>query len=156
MSKRPPKDNINERTSMTAPKWYLPVTILALLWNLLGCIAALSDLRLTQEDIARMNAAQQALYAARPGWAIAATAIAVLGGTVGCLGLILRRRWALPLLLVSLGGLILQDVGLFFLSGVAHLLGPGPVVIQSLVMIIAIALVLLARKAASKGWLLAA
>jgi len=58
------------------PKWYLPVTIFALLWNLLGCIAYLSDVMLTPEDVARMSVAQQSLYASRSAWAVAATAIA--------------------------------------------------------------------------------
>ena len=48
------------------PKWFLPVGIAALLWNLLGCAAYLSDVMLTPEDVAKMTADQQALYAARP------------------------------------------------------------------------------------------
>ena len=60
-----------------APKWFLPVAIAALLWNLLGCAAYLSNVMLTPEAVARMSAAQQAMYAARPAWSVAATAIAV-------------------------------------------------------------------------------
>ncbi len=60
----------------TVPRWYLPVTIVALLWNLLGCLAYLSDVTATPEDVARMSAAQQALYAARPSGAVAATVVA--------------------------------------------------------------------------------
>ena len=101
------------------PKWFLPVAIAALLWNLLGCAAYLSDVMLTPEDIAKMTADQQALYAARPSWSVAATAIAVWGGAAGCLGLIMRKRWALPLLIASLAGVIVQDVSLFGLSGAA-------------------------------------
>jgi hypothetical protein len=57
-----------------APKWFGPVASAALLWNLLGCAAYLSDVMLTPEDVATMSAAQQALYAARPAWSVAATA----------------------------------------------------------------------------------
>ena len=135
------------------PKWYLPITILALLWNLLGCAAFLSDARLTPEDVARMSAVQQALYAARPAWAVAATAIAVCGGAAGCLGLLLRKRWAMPLLFASLAGVILQDLELFVLSGAAKQAGPVPMVMQGLVLLIAIGLVLLARRAAARGWI---
>ena len=135
------------------PKWYLPVTIVALLWNLIGCAAFLSDLRVKPEDVARMTPAQQALYSSRPGWAIAATGIAVLGGAAGCLGLILRRRWARPLLVASMAGVIAQDIGLFILSGVASQMGPIPMVLQTLVLLIAIGLVLLARKGAARGWI---
>jgi hypothetical protein len=137
----------------TTPTWYLPITILALLWNLLGCAAYLHDVMLTPEDVARLSAAQQALYAARAPWAVAATAIAVWGGALGCLGLILRRRWAMPLLIASLAGLTIQDVGLFLLSGVPGRAGTVAMVLQGLVLLIAIGLVLLARKAAASGWI---
>ncbi len=135
------------------PKWYLPITILALLWNLMGCAAYLSDVMLTPEDIARMPAAQQALYAARPAWAVAATAIAVWGGAAGCIGLIWRKRWAMPLLIASLLGVIAQDIGLFALSGVALQGATVVMVLQGLVLLVAIGLVLLARKASARGWI---
>lgn len=136
-----------------APKWYLPVAILALLWNLLGCAAYLGDVMLTPDDIAKMSPEQQALYAARPAWAVAATAIAVWGGAAGCLGLVLRKRWALPLLLLSLAGVIVQDVALFVMSSAAAQAGTVAYVLQGLVLAIAIGLVLLARKAIARGWI---
>lgn len=136
-----------------APKWYLPVAILALLWNLLGCAAYLGDVMLTPDDIAKMSPAQQALYAARPAWAVSATAIAVWGGAAGCLGLVLRKRWALPLLVLSLAGVIVQDVALFVVSSAAAQAGTVAYVLQGLVLAIAIGLVLLARKAIARGWI---
>lgn len=134
------------------PKWYLPVAIVALLWNLIGCAAHLHDVMLSPEDIAMMPADQQALYAARPGWSVAATAVAVWGGAVGCLGLILRRRWATPLLIASLAGVILQDLSLFAMSDKAAI-PSAAYVMQGLVLLISIGLVILARKSAARGWL---
>jgi uncharacterized membrane protein YjjB (DUF3815 family) len=136
-----------------APKWYMPVAIVALLWNLIGCAAYLADVTLTPEDVAKMSAAQQALYNSRPAWAVAATAIAVWGGAAGCVGLILRRRWATPLLIASLAGVIVQDIGLFGMTDVVAQEGPKVLVLQGLVLVIAIGLVLLARKATARGWL---
>jgi hypothetical protein len=34
-----------------APKWFLPVVIVALLWNLMGCAAYLSDAMLSAADV---------------------------------------------------------------------------------------------------------
>ncbi len=135
------------------PKWYLPVTIAALLWNLLGCGAYLSDVMLTASDIAKMSADQQSLYASRPAWGVAATAIAVWGGALGCIGLIARKRWALPLLVASLLGVIVQDFGLFVLSDVVRISGPVVLAMQGLVLAVAIALVWLARTAIARGWI---
>ena len=135
------------------PRWYLPVTIVALVWNLLGCAAYLSDVMVTPDDVARMSAQQRALYAARPAWAVAATAIAVWGGAAGCLGLILRKRWAVPLLIASLAGVIVQDLALFLLTNAAAQAGAVAMLLQGIVLLVAIGLVLLARKAAARGWL---
>lgn len=132
------------------PKWYMPTAIAALLWNLLGCGAYLRDVMLGPDDIARMTAAQQALYAARPAWSVAATAIAVWGGAAGCLGLIVHKTWALPLLVASLVAVIVQDASLFLLSGAAAI--PFALVLQGLVLLVAVGLVLLARKAQLRGW----
>ncbi len=135
------------------PKWYMPVAVVALLWNLMGCVAYLMDVRLTPDDIAKMSDAQQAMYAARPAWSIAATAIAVWAGAAGCVGLIMRKRWATPLLVASLVGVICQDVWLFALSGSASQAGAVGFVLQGLVLVVAVALVVLARKAATRGWI---
>ena len=135
-----------------APKWFLPVGIAALLWNLIGCAAYLADVMMTPEAVAQMTADQQAMYAARPSWAVAATAIAVWFGAAGCVGLLLRKRWATPLFITSLAALVVQNVWLFLLSGVAQV-DPAAVVLQACVLLIAVGLVLLGRKAAAQGWI---
>jgi hypothetical protein len=122
------------------------------LWNLIGCAAYLADVMMTPEALAQLTADQQAVYAARPSWAVAATAIAVWFGAAGCVGLLLRKRWATPLFIASLAALVVQDVWLFLVSGVPQA-DPVAVVLQSLVLLIAIGLVLLGRKAAAQGWI---
>jgi hypothetical protein len=138
---------------VNTPAWFKFVAVLALLWNLLGCIAFFSDLRLSPEDLAKLPEAQQALYAARPGWAVAATAIAVFGGALGSIGLLLRKKWALPVFVLSLLGIIVQDIGLFVLADGLSLAGPVAVVLQSVVLAVGIGLVLLSRKGIARGWL---
>jgi hypothetical protein len=134
-----------------APKWYLPVLVVALLWNALGCFAYLKDVSLTPDDIAKMTPAAQAMYHARPAWSVAATAIAVWAGLAGCLGLLLRKRWGTPLLIASLLGVIVQDVSLYLMAG--GNLAPAVPILQGLVLAIAVALVMLGRKATDRGWL---
>jgi hypothetical protein len=138
---------------MKTPTWFKVVAVAALLWNLLGCIAFFSDLRLSPEDLAKLPEAQQALYAARPGWAVAATAVAVFGGVLGSIGLLLGKKWALPVFVLSLLGILVQDFGLFVLAKGASLAGPVAVVMQGIVLAIGIGLVLLSRKGIARGWL---
>ncbi|MEQ1539165.1 MAG: hypothetical protein ABL928_09575 [Sphingorhabdus sp.] len=136
-----------------APKWFLPVAIIALLWNLMGCAAYLSDAMLSAEDIAKMSDAEKAMVAARPVWAVGATAVAVWLGALGCLALILRKGWAVPLLWLSLLGVIAQDIWLFALAPDTGLVNGTVYGLQGLVLVIAVALVWLATKAKAAVWL---
>jgi hypothetical protein len=136
-----------------APKWYMPVAVVALLWNVLGCVAYLMDVTLTPEDIAKLSEAQQALYAARPAWSVGATALAVWGGALGSLGLILKKRWATMLLVISLIGVVGQDISLFGMQGAAAQAGPSVVVLQGLVLLVAVGLVMMSRTATQRGWI---
>lgn len=135
------------------PKWFRVVAILALIWNLLGCAAYLSDAMMSPEAAAKLSPAQQELYKTRPSWAVSGTAVAVWLGALGSLGLILRKRWATILLVLSLLGVLVQDYWLFLGSNAASVSGPAVVVMQGLVLLIAIALVALSLRASKNGWL---
>lgn len=135
------------------PKWFIAIAVVALLWNLLGCTAFFADLQLSPQDVAKLTPAEQTLYNARAGWAIAATALAVFGGAAGCIGLLLRKKWAFILLSLSVVGVLVQDFGLFILVNGVALAGTVAVVLQSLVLVIAVGLVWLSRFATARGWL---
>ncbi|MEW5836515.1 MAG: hypothetical protein AB1832_15745 [Pseudomonadota bacterium] len=134
------------------PVWFYVVATFALLWNLAGCMAFVADLRLTADDLARLPEAQQALYRARPAWGLVATGIAVIGGTLGSLGLLLRRRWATGLLIASLLGVLAQDVGLAIMLDSLRAVGGLAQLLQGVVLIVAIGLVPLAGFASARGW----
>ena len=134
-----------------APKWFVPVAVVALLWNLLGCFAYIVDVTITPEALARMTAAQQAMHAARPAWSVAATAFAVWFGAAGCIGLIAKKLWATPLFAISLIGIVCQDISLFMLSGSTPM-DQTALVLQGLVLLVGVALLLLARRASAMKW----
>ena len=43
-------------------------------------------------------------------WNAAGLAVAVFGGVIGCLALLLRKSWALTMLLISLAGIVLRKL----------------------------------------------
>jgi len=135
------------------PTWFTIVAVVALLWNALGCVAFFSDLTLSPEAVAALPDAQQAMYAARASWAVAATAVAVFGGVLGCLGLLLRKKWAFAVLVFSLVGILVQDFGLFVLADGVTVGGPVVVVLQTIVLAVGVGLVFLSRKGIARGWL---
>ena len=136
-----------------APRWFKPVVIAALLWNVLGCFAYLSDVMLTAADIAKMTPDQQALHNSRPIWAVAAYALAVWGGLLGSIALLLKKRWATPVFAVSLAGVIVQDTALFGFTDAAKQGGAVVFILQGFVFVVCVALVQLSRKAVAAGWI---
>ena len=135
-----------------APKWFMPVAVLALLWNLLGCFMIWMDATLTPDAVAALPADQQAIHAARETWMVIGSIVAVAAGALGSLGLVLKRRWATPLLILSVLGLVVQDLGFALISRTLPIPMAGWIM-QGLVLVIAILLVVMARKAARHGWL---
>jgi hypothetical protein len=134
------------QSSSGAPKWFLIVGIIALVWNLLGVFAYIMQQTMSPADLA-------ALYETTPAWATAAFAIAVHGGALGCLALVFKKSWALPLLVISLTAVLVQMVHAFFISNSIQVFGPGGMIMPVMILVIAVYLVFLARSAKEKGWI---
>jgi hypothetical protein len=86
-------------------RWFKPAAIASLLWYLLGCANYLFEVTL---DVASLPADQRAMIEAAPTWMYAAFAVAVWIGLIGAVLLLLRKRLAVPLLAVSLIGVLVQ------------------------------------------------
>lgn len=69
------------------PIWFWIVTIIALIWNLTGVMQFILQVSMTSQDLAILPEDQQALYAVMPSWVNIAFALAVFGGTLGCIAL---------------------------------------------------------------------
>ena len=137
----------------TVAKWFYPCGGAGIVMNLMGLFAFWTDVSMTPEQIATMPAAMQEAYQSRPLWSVLATAAAVLGGTLGTVLLLLRLPLATPLLLVSLFGVVLQDISFALDPAARALIDQTVIILQSLVLLIAVALVYLARMAGQRGWL---
>lgn len=140
---------MENNTRINPPAWFWVVSILALLWNLMGAAAYISD----KYGLIELTAAQQELSELTPVWATAAYAFAVWGGVLGCIALLLRKRWARTLLLVSLLGVIANQVYMFFLSNTFEIYGTTEMGLQIGILIIALALVYFAGVAQKRRWL---
>lgn len=134
-----------------APKWFVPVSVVALLWNLLGCFAYLRNVTMSPAAIAALPADEQAMFRDFPVWAVAGMAIAVWGGALGSLALILKKGWAVPVFALSILGLVVQDIGMYRSMQGSSTASSG-LAVQGVVLVIAIALLMLARKARANGW----
>lgn len=134
------------------PKWVFIVSIAFLLWNLMGLASFTMQWMMTPADMAKLPAEQQALWGNMAGWIWAAYAVAVGAGTLGALGLLLGKKWAVPLFLVSMIAIMIQ-----FSMPLLYALKENMMalmVFPAFILAVAIVEWLLARKWAAKGWLL--
>ena len=135
-----------------APGWFAFVVIVLLVWNLMGVVAYITQVTMRPEVLAALPEAQRGLIETTPVWAIAAFAIAVSGGALGCLLLLLRRSLAGLFLKLSLAAVLVQMFHSFLISESFDVFGPGGMVMPVMVAIVAVYLVVLAAKAKANHW----
>lgn len=144
---------MSEKTAIKIPVWFWVVSGVCLVWNLLGVMAYIQQVTLSPEALAAKPEAERLLLETTPAWATGAFAIAVFGGALGCLALLLKKKWASPLFIVSLAGILVQMFHAFFMSKSFEVFGPGVVIMPIMVILIAVFLVWFARMAKGKEWL---
>jgi hypothetical protein len=136
-----------------SPTWFLVVSIIMVIWNLMGVSAFIMDITMSEEAKAALPTAEQALYTRYPLWTKIAYFIAVFGGAIGAMGLVIKKKWAKPMLIVSLIGVIVQMFHSLFIAGSMEVYGPGAAIMPAMVIIFSCFLVWLAHHANKKGWL---
>ena len=136
-----------------APVGFWVLSVLALVWNLMGVMAYIAQTTMTPDALQALPEAERALVAATPGWVTAAFATAVFGGAAGCLLLLLRSRMALPMLVLSLIGVLAQMGHMFLVSSAWEVYGPGRMAMPAMVIVGAVLLVFFARRASRRRWI---
>lgn len=139
--------------SVKPPLWFWAVSAAMLLWNGLGAMAYVADATIAADALKALPEAERALRESRPAWATAAFAVAVFGGVVGCLLLLVRSRWASPVLVLSLLGVVVQMTHAFLIANSYEVYGPVGLVMPALVLMFSLFLVWFARRARMRGWL---
>lgn len=135
------------------PLWFWIVGVLMLLWNGVGVMAYIAEATMSAETLQALPEGQRALIVSRPAWATAAYAVAVFGGVAGCLLLLIRRRSAIPVLVLSLAGVLVQLGHAFGIARALDVVGPTGAILPAFVLAGAIFLVWFARHGRAKGWL---
>ena len=78
------------------------IGVLALIWNIMGVVAYLFQAYITDDMIAALPEEQQAEFLVEhPAWYTALFALAVFGGFLGCVFLLLKKKMSFYLFIVS-------------------------------------------------------
>lgn len=122
------------------PGSFWAIGAVALIWNLMGVGAFLGEM-----DSGKLAEAEI--------WGATAFGVAVFGGAVGCILLLMKKALAAPVFLLSLVGVLVQ---LFYNLAIARsteVYGPGQIVMTIMIPAIAVFLVWYARSSKQKGWI---
>ena len=125
----------------------------ALVWNILGISIFYMQVSAPPEVLqAAYSEAEYEFLSTIPAWATSAYAVAVATGVLGCILLLMRKAWAIPVFIVSVAAIIVQDAYSFVIADAIEVFGVGVVALPIVVLVIAIGLVFYSRSAKDKGW----
>ena len=129
------------------PIWFWIVSIIALIWNGMGVNHYLQQAYNTESYRTMYSEEQLEIAANMPAWVTAAFAIAVFGGALAAIGLLLRKSWSVKLWYLSLFAVVVQ-MGYILINGYASSIG-----MTIMIIVLAFFFVWFARKSEANGWL---
>ncbi len=132
------------------PRWFTVVALLAVIWNTFGVIMYLSSVGVFGDPMAVLSEPERAAASSIPSWITGAFAIGTFAGLIGAFGLLLRKAWAQPVLLVSMVALLVLEGWIVFFSGALAMFG---IAVPIMVSAGAILLWWLASHARAQGWI---
>jgi hypothetical protein len=139
--------------STERPRWVMIVSIILLVWNLIGIGSFLAQWNVAHNALDTLSPGEQAMWKAMPKWAWAAYGMAVGAGALGAIGLVMRKAWAVPLLTASLVAVLIQFFNAFVLQDGIATVGAGAVFLPLFIIVVGLIQMILSRRWRAKGWL---
>jgi len=142
---------MNEKTVDGVHWSFWAIGVVAFIWNVMGVINFF--VQMNAGALASFPESHRAIVESRPAWATAAFAMAVFGGALGCLLLMLRKSAAYYLLIASLLGVIVQLIHTFGIASSTINFSPFEILMIILMpLVVAAFLIWYSKWAESKGW----
>jgi hypothetical protein len=128
------------------------VGVIALIWNVMGAINFV--MQMNADALASFPESHRAIIEGRPVWATGGFAIAVFGGAVGCLLLLLRKSAAYHLFIASLLGVIVTMIHALGIASSTIDFSPFEILMMILMpLVVAAFLFWYSKQAERKGWI---
>ena len=142
-----------QRTATPGRPWHLwLIGIIGGLWSSIGVISFMLTQTRVEAVMRRFPPQQRQYFESFPLWAVAFWAIGVFGGVIGCLLLLLRNRLAFHVVLASVIGAIVGNLGgLFLLGGMEVMGGTSDLGLTVFPIVVAAFLAYYARAMSKKG-----
>ena len=124
---------------------------LALLWNLMGAVDYVLTMTRNEAYMSHFTAEQLEFFYGFPAWVVALWAIAIWGGLLGIILLLLRRKRAVPVLVVSFACMAATMIHNYGFAGGAEISGGSGIIFSMVVFLVSLALIFYSRAMARKG-----
>jgi len=143
----------NEPVQSSTTPWHLWVIgIVSLLWNAMGAMDYYMSKTRNPEYMANFTPEQLEFFYGFPAWVTAFWAIAVWGGVLGAVLLLMRKALAVPVFAVSFVAMVMTTIHNFLLSNGLEVMGDTfSLVFSAIIFVVALLLWLYARGLQQKG-----
>jgi hypothetical protein len=139
-------------TTKKPSKSFWIISSLALLWNLMGVYQYIQQAYMTDSFKAMYNEEQLNMILDSPSWATAAFAIAVFSGSLGSLALLLRKKIAHTLFIISFIAIVVQNIDALMRFNFSEL-NTMEISMTFMIPICTIFLIWFSKSAINKGWI---
>jgi len=135
----------------TAPRHLWIVGIITLLWNMMGAFDYLMTQTANESYMAKFESAQLEYFSNLPTWIVVFWALAVWGAVLGGVLLLLRKRLAVPVFMVSLVSMVTTAIYNFGFSSGLDVMGPSGLGFTVVIFFVALGLWFYARAMQDRG-----
>jgi hypothetical protein len=136
--------------SQPLASWFKFAAIASTLFMALGAATYISHV---STDVASLPADQRAVFLAEPWWMTGAYGLAVWPGLAGAVLLLLRRKLAEPLLLLSLAGVLVWFAGFLLVPDLREGMSSEALLIPLIIVALTWTIFWFARHSRMRGWL---
>lgn len=142
---------MNEESPAKTP-WHLWVVgIVTLLWNSMGVLDFVMTQTKNEAYMSEFTEEQLEFFYGFPMWLVIVWGIAVIGGLLGSLLLLLRNKLAFPVLAASLVAMVTTAIHNFAISNGLEIMGTLGVIFTVVIFTIALLLVLYSARMKANG-----
>jgi len=143
---------MNDETVRRVHWSFWVIGAVALIWNVLGGVNFF--VQMNADVVTSFPETARAIIEGRPAWATGGFAIAVFGGALGCLLLLLRKSAAYYLFIASLLGTIVTMIHTLGIASSTIDFSPFEILMMILMpLVVAAFLIWYSKQAQSKGWI---
>ncbi len=133
--------------------WHLwVIAVVALLWNVMGAFDYYMSQTRNEAYMAMFTPEQLEFFYSFPAWSVALWAIAVWGGVLGCILLLLRNKLAVCVFLISLICMVINTIYIYgFTNGIEVMGDPFSIAFSAAIFIVALFLYLYSKSMQTKN-----